>query len=71
MRSFIHRKNLELYRKRLAEATDVVERETLAKLLEEEEAKFGNKPTSEGSGSRPACTPERIGKSAKSRDRQS
>jgi hypothetical protein len=39
MQKFIHQKNLELYRKRLAETTDVEEREMLAKLLTEEEAK--------------------------------
>lgn len=39
MQTFIHQKNLELYRKRLAEATDAAEREVLAQLLAEEEAK--------------------------------
>jgi hypothetical protein len=39
MQSFIHRKNLEIFRKRLAEAQDESERSQLRKLLAEEEAK--------------------------------
>lgn len=39
MQGFIHRKNLENYRKRLEETTDEAERGQLRKLLSEEEAK--------------------------------
>ena len=39
MQSFIHRKNLEHYRKLLAGSPDEAEREQLVKLLAEEEAK--------------------------------
>ena len=39
MQSFIHRKNLEIFRKRLAEAQDEPERRQLRKLLAAEEAK--------------------------------
>jgi hypothetical protein len=39
MQSFIRRKNLENYRKLLAETSDVAERQKLLKLLAEEEAK--------------------------------
>jgi hypothetical protein len=39
MEKFIHRQNLEHYRKLLAETTDEVKRQTLRKLLAEEEAK--------------------------------
>ena len=39
MQSFIHRKNLEIFRKRLAESQDEPERRQLRKLLAEEEAK--------------------------------
>ena len=39
MQSFIHRKNLENYRKLLAETSDAAERQQLLKLLAEEEAK--------------------------------
>jgi len=39
MQSFIHRKNLEIFRKRLAEAQDESERSQFRKLLAEEEAK--------------------------------
>jgi hypothetical protein len=39
MEKFIHRQNLEHYRKLLAETTDEVKRQTLLKLLTEEEAK--------------------------------
>jgi hypothetical protein len=39
MQSFIHRKNLEHFRKLLAETTDEAERRTLLQLLTEEKAK--------------------------------
>ncbi len=39
MQSFIHRKNLEIFRKRLAASQDEPERRQLRKLLAEEEAK--------------------------------
>lgn len=39
MQNFIHRKNLENFRKRLAETRDKAEREQILKLLAEEEAK--------------------------------
>lgn len=39
MEKFIHRQNLEHYRKLLAQTNDEVKRETLLKLLAEEEAK--------------------------------
>jgi hypothetical protein len=39
MQSFVHRKNLEHFRKLLAQTTDEVERRTLLKLLSEERAK--------------------------------
>jgi len=39
MQSFIHRKNLENYRKLLAETTDEGVRRQIEKLLTEEEAK--------------------------------
>jgi hypothetical protein len=39
MQSFIHRKNLELFRKKLAETSDASERREVEKLLAEEEAK--------------------------------
>jgi hypothetical protein len=39
MEKFIHRQNLEHYRKLLAETTDEVKRQTIRKLLAEEEAK--------------------------------
>lgn len=41
MDSFIHRENLALYRKRLAETTDEATRNVILKLLAEEEAKDG------------------------------
>lgn len=37
MQSFIHRKNLELFRKKLAETTDEAERRALEELLAAEE----------------------------------
>jgi hypothetical protein len=39
MDNFIHRQNLALFRKRLAESTDERTRQVLLKLLAEEEAK--------------------------------
>jgi hypothetical protein len=39
MQDFLHRKNLELYRKRLLETTDPAERNVLVRLLAEEESK--------------------------------
>jgi len=39
MQSFVHRKNLEHFRKLLAQTTDDAERRTLLKLLEEETLK--------------------------------
>ena len=39
MESFIHRENLALFRKRLAEPRDEAERQVLLKLLGDEEAK--------------------------------
>lgn len=46
MQSFIHRKNLELFRKKLAETTDDAERRALEELLaaEEEHAEAGKSP---------------------------
>lgn len=41
MDKFIHRENLALYRRRLAETTDARARQVLLKLLAEEEAKDG------------------------------
>jgi hypothetical protein len=41
MENFIHRENLALYRKRLAEAKDDATRNVILKLLAEEEAKDG------------------------------
>jgi hypothetical protein len=39
MEKYIHRENLTLFKKRLAEARDESERQVLLKLLAEEEAK--------------------------------
>lgn len=39
MEEFVHRENLKLYRKMLAETTDEQKRQTLLKLLSDEEAK--------------------------------
>lgn len=39
MQNFIHRKNLEHYRKLLAETSDAAKRQQLLKLLAEEEGK--------------------------------
>jgi hypothetical protein len=46
MDKFIHRENLALYRKRLAEGPDNATREVILKLLAEEEANDGGKPGS-------------------------
>ena len=42
MDEFIHRENLALYEKRLAETTDERTRQFLLKLLAEEQAKFAS-----------------------------
>ena len=39
MENFVHRENLKLYRKLLAETTDEQKRQTILKLLSDEEAK--------------------------------
>ena len=39
MDKFLHRHNLEKYRRQLAESKDQIQRQTLVKLLTEEEAK--------------------------------
>ena len=39
MENFVHRENLKLYRKLLAETTDEQKRQTLLKLLADEEAR--------------------------------
>jgi hypothetical protein len=39
MEEFVHSENLKLYRKMLAETTDEQKRQTLLKLLSDEEAK--------------------------------
>jgi hypothetical protein len=44
MDEFIHRENLALYKKRLAEATDERARQVLPKLLAGEEAKDASPP---------------------------
>jgi hypothetical protein len=44
MEKFIHRENLALFRKRLAEVRDESERQVLLKLLAEEEAKDSPPP---------------------------
>jgi hypothetical protein len=46
MDKFIHRENLALYRKRLAEDPDDATREIILRLLAQEEAKDGADPTS-------------------------
>jgi hypothetical protein len=51
MEKFIHRENLALYRKRLAEAKDNATRNVILKLLAEEEAKDGLGPNGQGNGS--------------------
>jgi hypothetical protein len=50
MDKFLHRHNLENFRKQLAEAKDDAQRQTLLQLLAEEEAKESPAPTdSQGS----------------------
>ena len=44
MDNFIHRENLKLYRKLLAETTDARKREVILKLLADEEAKDSRSP---------------------------
>ncbi len=44
MEKFVHRHNLEHFRKLLAEATDDAQRQRLAELLAEEEAKEEDPP---------------------------
>ena len=44
MERFIHRENIRLYRKQLAESCDTDKRQMLLKLLAEEEAKDGIGP---------------------------
>jgi hypothetical protein len=44
MEKFVHSENLKLYRKLLAETTDAHKRQTLLKLLADEEAKDGQAP---------------------------
>lgn len=44
MEEFVHSENLKLYRKLLAETTDAQKRQTLLKLLADEEAKDGQPP---------------------------
>ena len=47
MEKFVHRENLKLYRKVLAETSDEQKRQTLLKLLSDEEAK-DPQPSKEG-----------------------
>lgn len=44
MERFVHKENLKLYRKLLAETTDEQKRQTLLKLLADEEAKDAQPP---------------------------
>ena len=44
MEKFVHNENLKLYRKLLAETTDAQKRQTLLKLLADEEAKEAQFP---------------------------
>lgn len=48
MERFIRRKNIEHYRKLLAETTDEAQRQQLLKLLAEEECREPRPPISEG-----------------------
>lgn len=52
MEEFIHRENLALYRKRLAEAKDDASRQVIERLLAEEEAREGFYPDSSPSVAR-------------------
>ena len=49
MEKFVHKENLKLYRKLLAETTDEQRRQTLLKLLADEEAK-GARPAEKKQG---------------------
>ena len=44
MEKFVHRENIKLYRRLLAETTDEQRRQTLLKLLADEEAKDAEPP---------------------------
>jgi rubrerythrin len=44
MEKFVHRENVKLYRKLLAETTDEQKRQMLLKLLADEEAKHAQPP---------------------------
>ena len=44
MERFVHRENIKLYRRLLAETTDEQRREMLLKLLKDEEAKYQQAP---------------------------
>jgi hypothetical protein len=60
MDKFIHRENLALFRKRLAEASDDATRQILLKLLAEEEAKEPSsqpksKSSTGGASNSPSC----------------
>jgi hypothetical protein len=44
MEQFVHRENFKHYRKRLAETTDGEKRQTVLKLLADEEAKDASPP---------------------------
>lgn len=48
MERFIHRKNIEHYRKLLAETTDEAQRQQLLKLLAEEERREPRSPPGDG-----------------------
>lgn len=49
MENFVHRENLKLYRKLLAETTDAGKRAVILKLLADEEAKDRQSPDSQPS----------------------
>jgi hypothetical protein len=54
---FVHRENLALYRRRLAEGPDDATREVILKLLAQGEAKDGANPSSpqEATSGKPSC----------------
>ena len=52
MEKFVHNENLKLYRKLLAETTDAQKRQTLLKLLADEEAKEAQFPEKTGADAR-------------------
>jgi hypothetical protein len=56
MERFVHRQNIEHYRKLLAETTDEAQRRQLLKLLAEEEAKDPSAPQNGGAKSPPGNT---------------